>query len=554
MRFKDPQKVHGVRRPRRRPSPTSSCRSASAATWRCSRAGPAAARGRGRRTGHGPRPRVHRAALRRVRRVRASDPGRRPRRPSSRPPGFDREQLQRVAQMLIASQRTIVLLGDGTDPAPPRGGHHRRGHQPAADARHDRQARRRGVPGARALQRAGRPHDGHLGEDARSVPGRAGRASSASPARASTATTRSTRSAPCATARAKVFIGMGGNFVSATPDTEVTEAALRGCALTVQISTKLNRSHVVHGRTALILPTLGRTDRDIQAGGKQLVTVEDSMSMVHLSRGSLHPPSDQLRSEVAIVCRLARARARPGASGAVGAIRRRLRPHPRRASPASCPASPTTTPGSASPTASSCPTRRGTPASSPPPPARPTSSVDPLEWVPVPAGRLLLQTLRSHDQYNTTIYGLDDRYRGVKGGRRVVFVNPADIDGARACRRRPRRPGVRVPGADGTVQERRAKDFLVVPYSTPGRQCRGLLPGDQPAGAAGPHRGQVEHPGVEGRRDPAGAAWRWRARVDRRRRAGIAPDRLRRRVRRSPSAPRPSSSRNRWRSGSTARR
>ena len=107
--------------------------------------------------------------------------------------------------------------------------------------------------------------------------------------------------------RAKTFIGMGGNFVSATPDTEVTEAALRGCALTVQISTKLNRSHLVHGQTALILPTLGRTDRDIQAGGKQLVSVEDSMSMVHLSRGSLHPPSDQLRSEVAIVCQLARA-------------------------------------------------------------------------------------------------------------------------------------------------------------------------------------------------------------------------------------------------------
>ncbi|WP_396913448.1 FdhF/YdeP family oxidoreductase, partial [Mycolicibacterium sp.] len=101
--------------------------------------------------------------------------------------------------------------------------------------------------------------------------------------------------------RAGVFIGMGGNFVSATPDTEVTEAALRSCALTVQISTKLNRSHVVHGRTALILPTLGRTDKDFQAAGKQMVSVEDSMSMVHLSRGSLTPPSEHLRSEVAIV-------------------------------------------------------------------------------------------------------------------------------------------------------------------------------------------------------------------------------------------------------------
>ncbi|PRC56267.1 hypothetical protein C6A85_39480, partial [Mycobacterium sp. ITM-2017-0098] len=84
------------------------------------------------------------------------------------------------------------------------------------------------------------------------------------------------------------------------PDTAVTEAALRTCALTVQVSTKLNRSHVVHGRTALILPSLGRTDRDVQNGAKQQVSVEDSMSMVHLSRGSLHPPGEQVRSEVAI--------------------------------------------------------------------------------------------------------------------------------------------------------------------------------------------------------------------------------------------------------------
>src|SRR6476619_1965675 len=106
--------------------------------------------------------------------------------------------------------------------------------------------------------------------------------------------------------RAKVFMAMGGNFASATPDTAVTEAALRSCSLTVQVSTKLNRSHVVHGATALILPSLGRTDRDIQNGVKQQVSVEDSMSMVHLSRGSLHPPGDQVRSEVAIVSELAR--------------------------------------------------------------------------------------------------------------------------------------------------------------------------------------------------------------------------------------------------------
>lgn len=266
--------------------------------------------------------------------------------------------------------------------------------------------------------------------------------------------------------RASVFVGMGGNFASATPDTAVTEEALRNCGLTVQISTKLNRSHLVHGRTALILPTLGRTDRDIRGGRKQVVSVEDSMSMVHLSRGSLHPPGEQVRSEVEIICRLARAVL--GAQhpvpwerfaadydtvrDAIAAVvpgcedyNRKVRrpdgfqlPHPPR---------------------DSREFRTST--------GRANFAVNPLQWVPVPPGRLVLQTLRSHDQYNTTIYGLDDRYRGVKGGRRVVFVNPADIEtlGLTA--------GARVDlvsewtGADGKLQERRAKDFLVVAYSTP---------------------------------------------------------------------------------------
>ena len=106
--------------------------------------------------------------------------------------------------------------------------------------------------------------------------------------------------------RAKVFVGFAGNFVRATPDSELTEQAMRNCRLTAHISTKLNLSHAVCGETALILPTLGRTDRDIQASGAQFVTVEDSMSIVHQSRGRLTPASDHLLSEVAIVCRLAR--------------------------------------------------------------------------------------------------------------------------------------------------------------------------------------------------------------------------------------------------------
>ena len=278
---------------------------------------------------------------------------------------------------------------------------------------------------------------------------------------------------------ASVFIGMGGNFASATPDTAVTEAALRNCALTVQISTKLNRSHVVHGRTALILPTLGRTDRDVIAGRKQMVSVEDSMSMVHLSRGGLEPPSTNIRSEVEIVCRLARATL--GAAHPVpwerfaadyDTIRdeiaavipgcedynRRVRepdgfqmPNPPR-------------------DAREFPTATG----------RANFAVNPLQWLPVPPGRLILQTLRSHDQYNTTIYGLDDRYRGIKGGRRVVFVNPADIATFGLTE------GDRVDlvseftGSDGAVQERRAEDFLVVAYSTPVGNAAAYYPETNP--------------------------------------------------------------------------
>ncbi|OBH39696.1 hypothetical protein A5690_03035 [Mycobacterium intracellulare] len=279
--------------------------------------------------------------------------------------------------------------------------------------------------------------------------------------------------------RAKVFVGMGGNFASATPDTVVTEAALRNCSLTVQISTKLNRSHLVHGNTALILPTLGRTDRDVRGGRKQVVSVEDSMSMVHLSRGSLHPPSDQVRSEVEIVCQLARtllgaAHPVPWESFAADydAVRDAIA---------------AVVPGCADYNRK---VRRPDGFQLPHPPrdtrefhtstGRANFAVNPLQWVPVPEGRLVLQTMRSHDQYNTTIYGLDDRYRGVKGGRRVVFINPADIDALGLT------AGGRVDlvsewtDAEGRLQERRAKDFLVVAYSTPVGNAAAYYPETNP--------------------------------------------------------------------------
>ncbi|GAA4550160.1 FdhF/YdeP family oxidoreductase [Amycolatopsis samaneae] len=261
--------------------------------------------------------------------------------------------------------------------------------------------------------------------------------------------------------RGKVFFAMGGNFAAATPDSERTEQALRSCALTVQVSTKLNRSHVVPGKTALILPTLGRTERDTRAAGEQFVTVEDSMSQVHMSRGRLAPADKDLRSEVAIICGVAEkllgadhavpwhefagdydrirdriARVVPGCED----YNRRVRepdgfvlPHPPRDS------------------------RRFTGTAT----GKGTFTVSELEFPRVPAGRLLLQTMRSHDQYNTTIYGLSDRYRGVENARRVVLVNPDDLAGL----------GV----ADGSMVDlvsewsdgdRRAPGFRVVAYPT----------------------------------------------------------------------------------------
>ncbi|MCW0212274.1 MAG: FdhF/YdeP family oxidoreductase [Pseudonocardia sp.] len=261
---------------------------------------------------------------------------------------------------------------------------------------------------------------------------------------------------------AKVFIGLGGNFVSSMSDTGVTEAAMRKASLTVQISTKLNRSHLVTGTTALILPTLGRTERDLTGGREQRVTVEDSMSAVHSSRGRAAPASGSLRSEVDIVCGIARAtlgeryaipwaefaqdydairerigRVVPGCEAYADKIRRRggfVLPHPPRDT-------------------RTFPTEE----------QKAIFSTSPVEVTSVPEGRLVLQSLRSHDQFNTTIYGLDDRYRGIASGRRVVFVSAADLHEL----------GFRDGDTVDLVSEwedgvtRRADAFRLVEYSTP---------------------------------------------------------------------------------------
>jgi molybdopterin-dependent oxidoreductase alpha subunit len=225
---------------------------------------------------------------------------------------------------------------------------------------------------------------------------------------------------------ADVFMAVGGNFVSAAPDTEVTKAALRRCRLTVQVSTKLNRSHAVTGRDALILPTLGRTEIDRQPSGPQFVTVEDSMSVVHASRGRLEPASKQLRSEVRIVCELAARTlgdrvAVPWEEFAADydLIRERLervvpdceRYRERVAVPGGFVL------------AHNVRDRRRFDTTT----GKANFTVNELTVLRPPPGRLILQTLRSHDQFNTTIYGLDDRYRGIAGGRHVVFVSPPDL-------------------------------------------------------------------------------------------------------------------------------
>ncbi|MCX4773247.1 MULTISPECIES: FdhF/YdeP family oxidoreductase [unclassified Streptomyces] len=260
---------------------------------------------------------------------------------------------------------------------------------------------------------------------------------------------------------AKVFFAMGGNFVAASPDTDVTEAAMRNARLTVHVSTKVNRSHAVTGTRALILPTLGRTDKDVQAGGKQFVTVEDSMSMVHASRGNLTPASPHLLSEPAIVARLARAVLGPASTTPweefekdYATIRDRIS---------------RVVPGFedfnarvAHPGGFTLPHGPRDSRRFPTATGRANFTAAPVEYPELPEGRLLLQTLRSHDQYNTTIYGLDDRYRGIKGGRRVVLVNPDDAaalgltDGAHA--------DLVSEWKDGT--QRRAPGFRIVHYPT----------------------------------------------------------------------------------------
>ncbi|AWN35813.1 FdhF/YdeP family oxidoreductase [Methylobacterium radiodurans] len=275
---------------------------------------------------------------------------------------------------------------------------------------------------------------------------------------------------------AKAFIGLGGNFARATPDSALVVKALTSCRLTVHIATKLNHSHLVPGAVAYILPCLGRTEIDRNSRGKtQIVTVEDSMSMVHGSGGINKPASPQLRSEVAIISGIAAAtvgsdrvdwaaladdhdrirelieRTIPGFAGYNTRVRRPRGFMLRNLAAErvfETPAGKATFSDDALPEATEHQRAAGT------------------------GDTFVLQTFRSHDQYNTTVYGLDDRYRGVYGERRVVFAHPEDLAEIRA--RLGDRVDIRGTHQDGV--ERVAEDFRLVPFDMP----RGALAGYYP--------------------------------------------------------------------------
>jgi molybdopterin-dependent oxidoreductase alpha subunit len=260
--------------------------------------------------------------------------------------------------------------------------------------------------------------------------------------------------------RAKVFLALGGNFADATPDTAFTETALRRAELTVHVTTKLNRSHVVHGRHAYILPTLGRSEIDMRRGRPQQVTVEDSMSLVHASQGRLQPASPHLQSEIAIVCGLAHA-----ALGEKHAPWRQfaddyslIRDRIAEVLPAFHGFNSRIKDGASFYLGNSARDRRWKNGA-----GKALLVASPLPQIRVPPGRLRLMTLRSHDQYNTTVYGKDDRYRGVKGERRVVFMHPDDI----ADRGLHPLDAVDLVSFWEDGLERKAESFRVVAYDIP---------------------------------------------------------------------------------------
>jgi molybdopterin-dependent oxidoreductase alpha subunit len=263
--------------------------------------------------------------------------------------------------------------------------------------------------------------------------------------------------------KAKVFFAMGGNFISATPDTEYTAEALRKCKLTVHVSTKLNRSHLIHGEQALILPCLARTDQDMQADGEQFVSVENSMGVVHSSQGILPPCSEDLMSEPAIVAHLAKATL--GSQSKVDWEKMIANyDEIREAIEKTIPGFDDYNQRVREPGGFYLPNgaRKGefNTAS-----GKAQFTINAVPDNPLKEDEYMMMTIRSHDQYNTTIYGLDDRYRGIYNERRVVLMNKEDMkkDGLKKGQ-------VVHLTSQYKGKKRSANNFIVVPYDIP-KQC-----------------------------------------------------------------------------------
>jgi molybdopterin-dependent oxidoreductase alpha subunit len=267
----------------------------------------------------------------------------------------------------------------------------------------------------------------------------------------------------------KVFFAMGGNFLSASPDTEFTAAALRKCRLTAHVSTKLNRSHLITGMSALILPCLGRTELDQQGAGPQLVTTENSMGVIQMSQGRLEPASKDLLSEPQIVAKLARATLSETSTvdwEGLAADYDRIRDAIEKVIPGfeDYNVRVRSESGFYLPNAARERVFKT-------PHGKAQFTVHDLPDHQLEAGQFLMMTIRSHDQFNTSVYSLNDRYRGISNGRRVVFLNPSDMESLGLS---ARQEVDLISHFEG--EERVAKGFAVVPYDIPSRCAATYFP------------------------------------------------------------------------------
>ncbi|RTE52538.1 hypothetical protein EHW67_15825 [Arenibacter aquaticus] len=268
--------------------------------------------------------------------------------------------------------------------------------------------------------------------------------------------------------KARVFFAMGGNFLSATPDTLYTASALQKCDLTVQVSTKLNRSHLIHGKEALILPCLGRTDKDLIDGELQFVSVENSMGIVHSSKGSLNPISAQLLSEPYIVCKLAMATLKN--SKVNWKLYLEHYDHIRDSIEKCIPGFKDYNQRVRIPAGFYLPNgaRNNSYETST---GKANFSISYNEAIVLAEDEFLMMTIRSHDQFNTTIYGLNDRYRGIYHERRVLLINPKDMEKHNLRERQL----VDLYNYHGNT-ERVARNFIVLAYNIPQQCCATYFP------------------------------------------------------------------------------